>query len=185
MARGFGSSLFALCVLLLARGAWASDEYDGAIKSELGLPADGPRLCTACHVSLFGGPNVIKPFGVSARKLGLQKEDVPKLKEVLRQMEATNVDSDCDGIGDIAELRKGGDPNSAETDAASEAGAACANMEPPRYGFYCTLSALSGTKGAAPGSATFASAALVAALLARRSRRVTPSGPFSSSRPVA
>jgi len=185
MMRGFGSSLFALCVLLLARGAWASLPFDGAIKSELELPSDGPSLCTVCHKTDEGGPDsVIKPFGVSALKLGLQEKDVQKLKEVLQQMRATNVDSDCDGIGDIVELEKGGDPNSADRDAASDTGAACAMMEPPRYGFYCTLSALSGTKGAAPSSATFAPAALVAVLFARRSRRVTPSGPLGSRRPA-
>ena len=183
MKRGFGTSLLALCVLLLARGAWASAEFDEAIKSQLGLPG-GPLLCTACHASNLG-VTVTKPFGLSALKLGLQKKDVPKLKEVLQQMRATNVDSDCDGIGDIVELEKGGDPNSADRDAASDAGAACAITEPPRYGFYCTLSALSGTKGAAPSGATLLSAALVAVLLRRRSRRVTPSGPLSSRRPVA
>jgi hypothetical protein len=169
MTRGFGPSLLVLFVLLLARGAWASDVYDAAIKSELGLPP-GPLLCTICHASLIGGPDtVIKPFGLTARKLGLNKQDVPKLKEVLQLMEATNIDSDCDGIGDIAELRKGSDPNSGETDAG------CANaMDPPRYGCYCRLSALSAKKSTGPSGAAFASAELFAVLLvARRSRRAT------------
>jgi hypothetical protein len=49
------------------------------------------------------------------------------------------VDSDCDGIGDVAELRAGGDPNSGAPDA-GEVSAACAEaFEPPRYGCYCSV----------------------------------------------
>jgi hypothetical protein len=167
MTRGFGSFPLALCVLLLSRGAWASDPFDGVIKSELGLPP-GPLLCLTCHDSLIGGIGTAnKPFGLAARKLGLQKLDVQMLKQVLQQMEATKVDSDCDGIGDIAELRTGGDPNSGETDAA------CTDaVEPPRYGYSCSFSALSAKKGTGPSGTAFASAGLFAILLvARRSRR--------------
>jgi hypothetical protein len=180
MTRGFGSFPFALCVLLLSRGTWASEAFDGVIKSELGLPP-GPLLCMTCHASLIGGAETVtKPFGLTARKLGLQKLDTQTLKEVLRQMEATNVDSDCDGVGDIAELRKGSDPNSGETDAA------CANaVEPPRYGWFCSISALSAKKGTGPSGAAFASAGLFAVLLAaRRSRRETRLHPLNSRHPV-
>jgi hypothetical protein len=164
MMRGFVSFFFALCVLLLGRGAWASDVYDAVLKSELGLP-QGPLLCMTCHASLIGGPStVIKPFGMTARRYGLQQLDVQTLKQVLHQMEANNDDSDCDGVGDIAELRKHSDPNSPDTDAG------CADpFEPPRHGFYCTLSRLSAKKGNGPGGTAFASAAgLFAVLLVAR-----------------
>jgi hypothetical protein len=167
MTRGFGSFPFALCVLLLSRGVWASEPFDSVIKSELGLPP-GPLLCLTCHDSLIGGIGTVnKRFGLAARKLGLQKLDVEKLKQVLQQMEATKVDSDCDGIGDIAELRTGSDPNSGETDAA------CADsVEPPRYGCSCSFSALSAKRGTDPSGTAFATGGLfVILLVARRSRR--------------
>jgi hypothetical protein len=137
MTRALGSCLVALWVLLLSRGAWASVLYDPTIRSELGLPP-GPLLCLLCHETLDGGETTIdKPFGWSAQNLGLKKLEPDKLKQVLREMEATNVDSDCDGMGDIAEIRKGRNPNVIEADAALEAGAApqastaCADAEKP------------------------------------------------------
>jgi hypothetical protein len=165
MTRGLGWFPFALCALLVPRGASASEPYDPVIKSELGLPP-GPLLCLACHDSLIGGIGTVnKRFGLAARQLGLQKLDPETLKQVLQQMEATKVDSDCDGIGDITELRTGGDPNAGETDAA------CADaVEPPRYG--CSFSALAAKKGTGPSGTAFASVGLfVLLLVARRSRR--------------
>jgi hypothetical protein len=185
MTRGFGLFLLALCVSLISRATWASDIYDAAIKSDLGLPLDGPLLCTRCHASLIGGEmSVIKPFGLSAMKLGLRKSDEPKLREVLRQMEATNVDSDCDGIGDIAELRTGGDPNAGEADAALEAGVACANaVEPPRYGCYCSLSVQSAKKGTGPSHVALGSAGMfVVMLVLRRSPRARRADAITSAR---
>ena len=194
MKGALGSSLFALCVLFLSRGAWASAPYDDIIKAELGLPPGGPLLCLLCHASLIGGEGSIdKPFGRSAQKLGLKKLDPEKLKEVLRQMEATNVDSDCDGMGDIAEIRKGRNPNVIEADGAleagapPEAGAACANaIEPLRYGCYCNLPAQSARKGTGPSGAGWGSAGLFAVLLvARRARRAAgswPPAPYRGSR---
>ena len=169
MTRGLGSFLITLCVLLHSRGAWASEAFDTIIRSELGLPPGPPLLCMTCHESLNGGPGTVtQPFGLAALQLGLQKLDVQKLKEVLQQMEATNVDSDCDGIGNIAELRQGSDPNSS-----SETAAMCADaLEPPRYGCFCSLSVLSAKKGTGPSGAAFAPAGLFAVLLVlRRSRR--------------
>ena len=160
------SLALALAVLLLSRGAWAIELFDAAIKEELALPP-GPTLCLVCHTSPRGGATATRPFVVAARKLGLQQLDVDTLKQVLRQMEATNVDSDCDGSGDIAELRRGSDPNSGETDAA------CADaIGPVRYGIFCTLSTLSSKRSTGSSGAAFGSAGLlVAILVARRSRR--------------
>jgi len=191
MTRALASSLVALSVLLLSRGVWASAVYELIIRSELGLPP-GPPICTLCHASDDGTRGtVIKPFGLSAMKLGLRESDVPKLKEVLLEMEATNVDSDCDGMGDIAEIRKGRNPNVIEADAALEASAApeavaaCDLGEPPRYGCYCSLPAHSAKKSTGPSGAALGSAGLFAVLLvARRLRRAPRSCPPSSRRPV-
>ena len=166
---GFGSLLIALCALLVSRPVWASDPFDKGMKDELELTSTG-LLCLLCHESLIGGLNTVnKPFGMSARRLGLEKTDVEKLKQVLRQMEASRVDSDCDGVGDIAEIRSGSDPNSGETDAA------CATaMEAPRYGCHCRLATPS-TQRAAWSGAPLCSAGLFALLfvmsLSRRTAR--------------
>jgi hypothetical protein len=181
--RGFGSLAFALSVLLFSRGAQASAIFDIIIKMQLGLPPEGPLLCTRCHATDEGGEKTVdKPFGLRALQLGLQKQDVPKLREILKQMEAANDDSDCDGIGDIAELRQGSNPN------AGEAGVGCPEaLELARYGCYCSVSAYSGKNASRFGGAALASTALVAALLvARRSRSATRSrqrvGPMGSVR---
>jgi hypothetical protein len=164
--RGFGSLAVALCVLLLSRGAQASIIFDSVIRTELNPPS-GPLLCMTCHATDEGGPTtVVKPFGLRALKLGLREKDVPKLKEVLQQMEAASYDSDCDGIGDIAELRAGTDPNS------GEAGVGCPEaLELARYGCYCSTSVYAGKNASGFGGAALASSGLFAALLvARRSR---------------
>jgi hypothetical protein len=170
--RGFGSLAFALCVLLFSRRAQASPIFDIVMKMQLGLPPEGPLLCRTCHATDEGGEKTVdKPFGFRALQLGLQKQDVPKLREILKQMEAANDDSDCDGIGDIAELRQGSNPN------AGEAGVGCPEaMEPARYGCYCSTSVYSGKKASGFGGAALASSGLFAALLvARRSRSATRS----------
>jgi hypothetical protein len=175
MVRGFAWLSVAFFVLLLARGARASDAFDPVMRMELGLPS-GPLLCMTCHASLIGGPGtVVKPFGLKARELGLEKGDLPKLKEVLQQMEASNVDSDCDGVGDIAELRARTDPNAAPVDAGD---VQCADVtEPPRFGFYCSTSAATRRNAPARSVPLASAGVLTILLLARRSRRIARSLP--------
>jgi hypothetical protein len=172
----YRSGPLALCVLLLSPSASATPDFDDVIKSELGLPLGGALLCTVCHETYNGGPGTAnKPFGVTARQLGLQKFDVRKLKDILGQMEATKIDSDCDGIGDILELRKGSDPNSPEDASEAHSGEsepACANAGAPQYGVQCGVAGLSANRGTGPRDAAFASVGLVSVLLAaRRFRR--------------
>jgi hypothetical protein len=121
----------ALAVLSFAPRAMASDPFVDTIIMQLKLPEAQAPTCTLCHRTLIGGTGtVIKPFGVTVHvKYGVQMQDVQGLRSALTQMQANNDDSDHDGIGDIAELLQGTDPNVAEGGVAPEEA---------RYGCYCS-----------------------------------------------
>lgn len=101
---------FAL-VLALPFAARASESYPSRIRSDLGLSYT-PQ-CTLCHRTNSGGRGTVTtPFGKTTMSpYGLGAGSTSKLDSVLQQMEADGVDSDGDGVGDIAELRAGTDPN--------------------------------------------------------------------------
>jgi hypothetical protein len=69
--------------------------------------------CTICHRSNEGGKGtVVKPFGVTMQRLGLTKDATSgDVAAAIHESETRNLDTDFDGVGDIAELREGGDPN--------------------------------------------------------------------------
>ena len=120
----------ALVVLSLAPPALASEVFTDVVKAQLNLPEK--PLCTLCHQTLVGGPMMVtKPFGLTLqKKYGLRLLDVAGLQRILMQMQATGEDdSDGDGIGDIAELLQGTDPNVPEGGVAADE---------PRYGCYCS-----------------------------------------------
>jgi hypothetical protein len=121
----------ALVVLSLAPPALASEVFTNVVQAQLNLPEK--PLCTLCHQTLVGGPMMVtKPFGLTLQspKYGLRLLDVAGLQRILMQMQATGEDdSDGDGIGDIAELLQGKDPNVPEGGVAADE---------PRYGCYCS-----------------------------------------------
>ena len=132
---------FALAIVALAPPARASDPYPGIIQQQLKLSA--APLCTICHLTLIGGPmTVTKPFGRNLQqKYGLGSQDFAGLPKAIMDAQANGDDVDGDGVGDIAELIRGTDPN------VPEGGVA---VEEPKFGCYCSL------PSAAPPSAASA-----------------------------
>ena len=102
-----------MLLTLTANVAWARSEYPAQVQAASGSPCV-PR-CALCHEDEAGG-TVNRPFGITAKSYGLgQGQDQPgggiTVAEVIAQMKTDATDSDHDGVGDIAELAAGTDPN--------------------------------------------------------------------------
>jgi hypothetical protein len=149
----------ALAVVALAPAARASDPYPGLIQEQLKLSA--APLCTICHLTLIGGSmSVTKPFGRNLmQKYGLKSQDFTNLPIVIMKDQQNGDDVDGDGVGDIAELIQGTDPN------VPEGGVA---VDEPRFGCYCTVPAAA-SSSAAPAAGLLTG--LVLAGLGRRAAR--------------
>ena len=71
-----------------------------------------PPPCTVCHETLNGGSGTVtKPFAFSMIDEGLEGEDIPLVAPAIEALRVKQIDSDGDGVGDIAELASGRDPN--------------------------------------------------------------------------
>lgn len=149
-------SLPLAAALLLAAGpASATKEFPRVVATHLALASSPP--CSLCHVDgNTGGGTVTTPFGRSARDRGIVADNSAILTAVLDQMKSEGVDSDADGVPDIAELVAGTDPNSPPDD----------TIGPQTYG--CAVPS-AGQQGA-PASLG-AAAVAVALLWASRRRR--------------
>jgi hypothetical protein len=161
------SRIAVVSVGLLGGASWtasaqASRQFPSAISDALGMPC-APN-CTICHATEAGGSGtVVKAFGRAAWIAGpIVKEDVDSLRRALSNMAKANppIDSDGDGVTDLAELTAGNDPNSKGD----------ARICGPNYGCGAHISrvppARSGTALAIAGS--------VAALMGLGFRRVSP-----------
>jgi len=99
---------------LFSASASATERMPRSIATDLGLTY--VPECSLCHVGGNAGPGTARsPFALTARSYGLDGSDRTLLQTALTQMEAAKVDSDGDGVPDIAELRAGNDPNIAGT----------------------------------------------------------------------
>jgi hypothetical protein len=107
---------------LFAAAAWASPTFPAVIHTHLSLSAD--PACALCHTNgITGFGTVTTPFGLTVHKTyGAQSENEPSLIAALDKMADAGVDSDGDGVGDIAELKAGTDPNVSSTGAGSTLG---------------------------------------------------------------
>lgn len=100
----------ALAALLVSSAAAASEEYPGAMKTDLGLAnAPGCELCHAAASAPVGAADTL--FGTSMVAKGLVALDTASLQKALDGLRAAGVDSDGDGAEDLDELSWGGDPN--------------------------------------------------------------------------
>jgi hypothetical protein len=115
------SALTLSAATALAPAALASDTYPGAVQAELGTCT---MQCTLCHRTLAGGPGDLNNmFGLSIQTTGnlsiRAPSTIPAALQALENgpcivgmMEVPGgCDSDGDGVGDVAELREGRDPN--------------------------------------------------------------------------
>lgn len=104
----------AVALVSLPGAAAASVDFPAAVKAYYDietLPAPPPS-CTLCHRDDVGGADTVtRPFGRTLLRLGAQSNSVPSLDGALQQVAETGADSDGDGVGDVEELRTGGDPN--------------------------------------------------------------------------
>jgi len=109
----FASFGLALAALAPAEPAVASQVYPDHVLTKLQMPcAPG---CQLCHLDASGGPAKInQKFGTAAKMAGAAgAAQTDKLDTALAALAASNSDVDGDGVGDIAELQAGTDPNAA------------------------------------------------------------------------
>ena len=129
------TSLLPVLLVLLAAPAWASDTFPAFIKNKYNL-ASLPD-CALCHTNGITGLGTVNtPFGKAARMHGLVAGDTASLNAALDAMAAENVDSDADGVTDVAELMAGTSPNVGATPTGGGAGGGGGGtvLPPPRYG---------------------------------------------------
>jgi hypothetical protein len=146
---------------LSALSASASPTYPEALAGQLELGC--APACTLCHDSTAGGPATAnRPFGITARRLGLFSGNTEQLFQVIAQMEANGTDSDGDGTGNVAELRAGGNPNDPGTTPLG-----CYTPPAEEDGGGCAISPVTGRTRLSLVAGVF----VVAMLLLRRARR--------------
>jgi len=109
--------LVAVSALATAMGvgsaAQATSGFPDTIVAHLGLNYMPP--CSVCHASASGGGPMAKPFGIALQQRGLSPGNDSSLETALDQLEADAVDSDGNGVTDIAQMRAGNDPNTGES----------------------------------------------------------------------
>jgi hypothetical protein len=101
--------------------AWATPEYPAVIDAKLTVTCGEPRArCLICHTTARGGQGTAEqPFARELGKLGLNRgHETSALVRALTQLEGLDQqhpedpqDSDDDGVSDLEELSKCGNPS--------------------------------------------------------------------------
>lgn len=130
-----------LLVLVLSVPAWASDVFPPFIKTRYGLSEMPPELCSLCHTNGITGLGTVNtPFGKAVRAHGAVAGDTASLGAALDAMATENVDSDADGVTDVAELMAGTSPNVGSMGTGGGSGGGGGAVLPgPRYGCGATV----------------------------------------------
>ncbi len=101
-----------LLLLVIAAPAFATDTFPATIQTKYGLADLPPELCALCHTNGITGTGTVNtPFGRAVRMRGLLPNDAASLNAALDALAADAVDSDNDGVTDVAELMAGTSPN--------------------------------------------------------------------------
>jgi hypothetical protein len=109
--------LLGFASLGLARTAQASSNYPpvlaAAIAQQFPNAVKCVPLCTACHLTTAGGPQMMNVFGSSLEAQGLFSGNPALIAPALMKLAAVMppIDSDHDGISDINELIAGDSPS--------------------------------------------------------------------------
>lgn len=126
-----------LLLFLAAAPAWATDTYPATIQNKYSLADLPPELCALCHTNgITGAGTVNTPFGRALRMRGLVANDTASVNAALDALATENVDSDGDGVTDVAELMAGTSPNVASmgTGGGAGGGGGTTVLPPPRFG---------------------------------------------------
>jgi hypothetical protein len=154
-----GSAAIAASLLLSASSAQASGGYPAAIAAKFSVTQ--PQ-CTLCHNNpAGGGGTATQPFALTMKsKYGLTGGGA--LAALQTGLDANTDDTDGDGVGDVDEIKAGGDPNvSGGTP-----------VEPPSYGCIEQNGSIAGPRSQSPRLASLAVAGLLAGFLFFRRRRL-------------
>ena len=125
------ASLLSLSAALLFAPAVAFGSRD--FPEELQSAADMPcrPACTLCHADPSGGTGtVVEPFGRAMRLRGLRGKHASTIAPALAVLESDGADSDGDGMGDVAELAAGQNPNVEGDDSLCGPTYGCFRVEP-------------------------------------------------------
>ena len=136
----------ALLLLVIAAPAFATDTFPATIQTKYGLSDLPPELCALCHTNgITGSGTVNTPIGRALRMRGLTANNAASLNAALDALATDAVDSDNDGVTDVAELMAGTSPNVANAMTGGGAGGGTGGGEgggggsviiipPPKFG---------------------------------------------------
>ena len=97
-------------LLVAPRVARALPSFPDEIAFDVG--GDVSPACSVCHLGgKTAGITTVTPFVLALKQRGFEGRG-PGLRNALVQLETDGVDTDGDGVGDVAELRAGTDPAS-------------------------------------------------------------------------
>jgi hypothetical protein len=114
-----GCAAALLSIAALPQLARAVPEFPREIQRDLSLDYEPP--CYLCHVKDKTGIGTAQtPFALSMRANGLDANDRTSLTTALNALEQAQIDSDGDGVDDVAELKADTDPNSDSPGSLSE-----------------------------------------------------------------